>query len=77
LRRLRLLEDQLAALRLECDALKEGRDRPRQDAQPAPMWVCQTCGHEWDDGVRPHCIACGTPYRVPNNVPRQHGDDAI
>jgi hypothetical protein len=31
-----------------------------------PTWVCATCGHEWDNDNRPHCIACGTPYRKPN-----------
>lgn len=30
-----------------------------------PWFVCQTCGHDWDN-ARPHCVSCGTPYRVPN-----------
>lgn len=43
------------------DPMKELTVKPV--VRPDPIWVCTTCGHEWDDGNRPHCIACGTPYR--------------
>lgn len=39
--------------------------------QKESAWVCQHCGHEWDDGNKPYC-SCGGPYRIPN--PQQNAE---
>ena len=31
-----------------------------------PLFICRSCAHEWNDPDRPHCAACGSPYRIHN-----------
>ena len=30
-----------------------------------PLYICKTCDHEWDSDEW-YCVACNTPYRIPN-----------
>jgi len=39
-----------------------------------PLYVCKTCGHEWDND-RWYCVACNTPYRIPNPARNDEPND--
>ena len=35
-----------------------------------PLYICKTCDHEWDSDEW-YCVACNTPYRIPNPTQRK------
>lgn len=43
--------------------------------QPLPLHICKTCNHRWLSNDRRYCVACNTPYQIPNDHPHLRSKD--